>query len=493
MLTLHLPWLELTILTPLIGAMAVLMVRDPERARRRTLLVCGLTLFFAIGAWEDFGTLHAFEAHDHWDLVTPWLGPDAVVIDELSAPLLPLGALLYTLVTLSTLRTKMRRFPFAWTLVSESLLLATLSCRHPWGLIVLMTLQVIPPAAELVARGRSLRVFLLHMGLFVTLMVGGYWMLQAQGATGLGGAVAVGMLIAAVLLRSGCVPVHCWMTDLFENATLGTALLYVTPMTGAYAAVRIVLPIAPDWALRTIAVVSLVTAFYGASMALVQREARRFFCYLFLSHSSLVLVGLEIATPIGLTGALCVWLSVGISLAGFGVTLRALEARTGRLSLSQYHGLYEHMPSLAVFFLLTGLASIGFPGTVGFVGAELLVEGAVGVNPAVGILVVLTAALNGIAVIRAYLYLFTGTQHTATISLVARWPERVAVLSLTALILGGGLVPQPGVHSRYHAASEIIARRAEGLAERISDAGTRAEVGREADGRVAQERSPRSP
>src|SRR6185436_1418625 len=110
------------------------------------------------------------------------------------------------------------------------------------------------------------------------------------------------------------------------------------------------------------------TAVYAAGMGLVQREARRFFCYLFLSHSALVLVGLEIATPIGLTGALCVWLSVGLAQGGFGLALRSLESRTGRLSLVGFHGLYEHVPRLATLFLLTGLASVGFPGTFGFVG-----------------------------------------------------------------------------------------------------------------------------
>jgi NADH-quinone oxidoreductase subunit M len=207
------------------------------------------------------------------------------------------------------------------------------------------------------------------------------------------------------------------------------------------------------------ALVSLATAIYAAGMALVQREARRFFCYLFLSHSSLVLVGLELATPIGLTGALCVWLSVGMCLAGFGLTLRALEARTGRLSLADYHGLYDHMPALGAFFLLTGLASIGFPGTVGFVGTELLMEGAVQAHPHVGMLVVVAAALNGIAVLQAYFCLFTGTEHTASVSLRSRWPENVAVLALTALILGGGLYPQPGVTSRYRAATGLISRR----------------------------------
>jgi NADH-quinone oxidoreductase subunit M len=114
---------------------------------------------------------------------------------------------------------------------------------------------------------------------------------------------------------------------------------------------------------------------------------------------------------------------------------------------------------LAVFFLMTGMASIGFPGTVGFVGAELLVEGAVSVNPIVGMLVVLVGALNGIAVLCAYFRIFTGTKHSASISLRSRWPERFAVLVLTALIVGGGLVPQPGVASRFHAATAIISRR----------------------------------
>src|SRR5206468_9529420 len=221
------------------------------------------------------------------------------------------------------------------------------------------------------------------------------------------------LLMAAVLIRSGIVPLHCWMTDLFEHASFGRALLFVTPMVGAYAAVRLVLPIAPDWVLRSAALLSLLTAVYAACMALVQHEARRFFCYLFLSHSSLVLVGLEVANTIGLTGALCVWLSVGLSLAGFGLTLRSVEARTGRLSLDQFHGLYERTPMLAILFLLMGLGSIGFPGTLGFVGTELLVEGAVRIHPVIGtetldhggvnayplvvsMAIVVAAALNGL-------------------------------------------------------------------------------------------------
>jgi NADH-quinone oxidoreductase subunit M len=230
---------------------------------------------------------------------------------------------------------------------------------------------------------------------------------------------------------------------------------------GAYAAVRLVLPIAPDWVLRSMGILSLVTAVYAAGMALIQKEGRRFFCYLFLSHSALVLVGLEMVTSIGLTGALCVWLSVGLSLGGFGLTLRALEARRGRLSLADFQGLYDHTPNLAMCFVLTGLASVGFPGTFGFVGMELLVDGAVDTYPHVGIAVVLASALNGIAIVQAYFRLFTGTRYIPTISLWLRPRERYAVLTLAALILIGGFFPQQGILSRHDAAAEILDKRAD--------------------------------
>jgi NADH-quinone oxidoreductase subunit M len=271
---------------------------------------------------------------------------------------------------------------------------------------------------------------------------------------------AVLPLLAAVLVRSGIAPFHCWVTDLFEHASLGTAVLFVTPLSGAYAAVRLVLPIAPDWVLHGIGMVSLVTAVYTAAMSLVQRDARRFFCYLFLSHSALVLVGLELITPIGLTGGLCMWLSVGLALCGFGLTLRALEARRGRLSLDRFQGLYEHTPNLAMCFGLTGLASIGFPGTFGFVGTELVVDGAVEAFPYVGIAVVAAAAINGISLLKAYFLLFTGARYFSTVSLKIGLRERYAVLTLAVLILILGLVPQPGVLSRYRAAVHLLDERA---------------------------------
>jgi NADH-quinone oxidoreductase subunit M len=483
------PWVELTILVPVVGAVCVGRVRDVLTASRWSLVFTGTALCCAVMAMAG---VYAAPPAGRYDLFPRVAGQPVFGLDELSAPLFPLVALLHFLTALATARTKMRRYSFAWSEAAEAMRLAAFASLGPWfdgaavppslgpwsGLVpvpadpaaalfrlklwVFVALVVggaVSPYFELRSRNKPTRVYVAHMGLFAALLVGGAALLEPAAGRGGQPVAATVLILLAVLVRSGVVPVHCWMTDWFEHATFGNALLYVAPLIGVYAAVRLVLPTAPDSALTALGAVSLVTAIYAAGMAIVQREARRFFAYLFLSHSSLVLVGLELHTAVSLTGALSLWLAVALSLGGFGLTLRALEARFGRLSLTDYHGLYEQSPSLAVCFLLSGLTSVGFPGTLGFVAGEVLVDGAIEVNVGVGLAVVLAAALNGIAVVRAYFLLFTGKRHVSTVSLNIGGRERFAVLGLAALLIGGGLYPQPHVSDRLTATELVLKTR----------------------------------
>lgn len=451
------PWLEMACLLPLLGAVALYRVRRAEVARRAALVWCGATLVATLVAWWNWQ--QGDTQMPQWSFLR-WLHlPHALELDALNAPLLPLAALLFALTALATPLTKVRRFSFARMLASEFLLLATFACRQPWGVVLLLAAATLPPWLELRARRRPSRVYLIHMALFVLLLVGGWAAVDSSAQQGTISWWTWLPLLLAVALRSGMVPLHCWAPDLFERATFGTALLYLVPLPGAYAAARLLLPAAPEWALHAMAIVSLAMALYAAGIALVQSEARRFYCYLLLSHSALVLAGLQAVTPLGLTGALCVWLSVQIGLTGFGLTLRMLEARHGRMLFATFHGLYEQTPTLAACFLLAGLATVGFPGTLGFLGAELLVDSTVHGFPYIGLMAVLVAALNGIAVLMAYFRLFGGTRYGTGVQLGMRFRERFAVLALLAAIIGGGLYPQAGVANRYRAAQTLLQAR----------------------------------
>jgi NADH-quinone oxidoreductase subunit M len=459
MTALDLPWLEIAILLAVLGAVVVSRIRDPQRAAWLGTAFTGTVLLCTVLAWAAFATGETPDLEVAWSGQTYLWGRELFRMDDLSGPLVVVVALLHFLTALATPRTKMRRFSFSWSLFSEALRLATFSCQEPWVLISLLAASTVPPFIELLNRGASPRVYALHMALFLALLFLGWAFVDPTGDHPTQSAWATACLLAAVLIRSGAVPAHCWLTDWFEHASFGNALLFATPLTGVYIAVRLVLPVAPDWALGAIGVVSLVTALYAAAMSVVQQEVRRFFAYLFLSHVSLVLVGLELHTSVSLAGALCLWFAVTLSLSGFGLTLRALEARYGRLSLDDFHGLYEHSPMLAVCFLVTGLASVGFPGTLGFASAELLVAGAIQASLFTGIAVIVVAALNGIAVVRAYFLLFTGARHFSSVSLAITARERFVLLTLTALILGGGLFPQPGIAHLYEVAKQVLQAR----------------------------------
>lgn len=447
---LSLPWIEISVLIPIIGAIFVRAFRTTPRAYAWTIFCTGCAFVSSMIAWGDFAGGHA---EDLRHLSERLFGKAIFGLDELNAPLVPLTALLHLFTLLCTAKVKMNRMSFGGHLVAESLMLATFACREPLPLLILLALGTLPPLVEMFHRGNSTSMFAAHGILFIVLTFAGWIGVQNNESWG-------SLLLAAgLMVRNGTFPTHLWVANLFDQATFGTALLYVVPLPGVYAVIRLVLPIAPDWLLKGIGIASMVTTIYAAGLATVARNARRFFANFLLSISALVLVGLELDTPASLTGALCMWTSAVLSLGGLGLTLRALEARHGRMSLIGFSGMYGQTPALAVGFLLAGLGCVGFPGTLGFVSSELLLDGSIHANLAIGVGLVLVAMLNGIAIVRAYYRLFTGTERDFAPPLAITFRERLSVLMLCALVVAGGLIPQPGIENRHKAAMEVMSTR----------------------------------
>ena len=289
---LSLPWLEMSIVVTLLGSLLVSRLREPIRAYHWGLAFTGAAFVCTLLAWLGFYLRIPIEPSLALSPQYHFFGRQIFALDELNAPLVPTVCLIHFLTALATARVKMRRYSFTWSLAAESIRIAMFSATDPWLLIGLLAASTVPPYIELASRGRPTRVYVIHMALFVGLLVLGWSAVELRGRDALPTAWASIALLLAILVRCGTVPAHCWVTDWFEHATFGIALLFVCPLSGVYAAVRLVLPIAPDWVLHSISIASLITAVYAAGMAVVQNEVRRFYAHLFLSHASLVLVGL---------------------------------------------------------------------------------------------------------------------------------------------------------------------------------------------------------
>jgi len=141
--------------------------------------------------------------------------------------------------------------------------------------------------------------------------------------------------------------------------------------------------------------------------------------------------------------------------------VRAIEARTGTADMTRLGGLVRRGPRMAALFFLLGVASLGFPGSMSFVGEDLLLHGILGAHPLVALPLLLTTALNGITFLRAFQRTFLGTPahgHASVLDTVEDLlpRERLAALALCVLAFLGGLFPGPLLRLREHEVSALV-------------------------------------
>ena len=393
-------------------------------------------------------------------------GGEAILrIDTLSGVLLPFAAGLWLLTVAVTPRAALDRRGLRRTALATLITLASFLTESAVVLLLLSAASLLTFLSALAdpAHEYQRRIVRTYLGVSTMLFGVGVALLVGPGVQNARIETAgMWVIVIAALVRKGIVPFHAWVPEVFDHGRLGPAILFSAPQVGAYVTVVLIVPRASPDMLRMIAILALGTAVYGAALALVQGSARRACGYLFMSQSALVMAGLDCTSASALAGGLLVWLSAGLAFAGLSRCVLVLEARRGRLDLTTFHGGYERMPVLAISFLSMGLACTGFPGTLGFVGQELLVDGAVDVFPVMGFAVVIASALTGLAVLRMYFSLFCGRPDALAQSgqrLGLTRGEAWTFVALVIALVGLGLAPRPLVDSRFTASEEILQLR----------------------------------
>jgi NADH-quinone oxidoreductase subunit M len=464
-------WLVALVSLPALVIAGSLVRIDVEHLRRLAVVSAATMLLaaLAMAATPSLRVLSIRTAALSW---RP--GGEAVIrINALSSVLLPFAAGLWLLTVAVTPRSALDRGGLRRTAFATLLTLASFLTESAFVLLLLSVASVWTFVSALSgeAHRTQRRIAVAYLGVSTALFGVGVALLVGPGLqnTRLESA-AMWLIVIAALIRKGIVPFHAWVPEVFDHGRLGPTILFNAPQVGAYITVVLIVPRASPEMLRVIAALALGTAVYGAALALVQTSARRACGYLFVSQSALVMAGLDCTSAGALAGGLLVWLSAGLAFGGLARAILVLEARRGRLDLTVYHGGYERMSVLAISFLAMGLACTGFPGTLGFVGQELLVNGAVDAFPLMGFAIVIASALTGLAVLRMYFSLFCGrpdahTQNDMRLGLTQR--EAWTFVALVVVLVGFGLAPRPLVDSRFAASDEILAAR-QALSARVS-------------------------
>ncbi len=175
-------------------------------------------------------------------------------------------------------------------------------------------------------------------------------------------------------------PLHTWLPDAHVQApTAGSVILAgVLLKLGGYGFIRFSLPMFPEasaqWAWLVFAL-SMIAVVYTSLVALVQTDMKKLIAYSSVAHMAIVTVGLFAFNVQGLEGAMIVMLSHGLVSAALFLCVGVIYDRLHTREIARYGGLAINMPYYALFFLLFTMASIGLPGTSGFVGEFLSLAG----------------------------------------------------------------------------------------------------------------------
>ena len=399
------PILSLVTFLPLVGAFFILLIRGDNEvvarnARMTALWTSSITFFLSLLLWTGFDRESAaFQFVEK----NPWIESFDISyhmgVDGISVLFVLLSTLLTPICVLASwdaIKVRVREYMIAF-LVLETLMVG-MFCALDFVLFYIFFEGVLIPMFLIIGVWGGQRRVYAAFKFFLYTLTGSVLMLLAILAIYLqAGTTDVPTLLkyalpgdiqywlwlaffASFAVKVPMWPVHTWLPDAHVEApTAGSVILAgVLLKMGAYGFLRFsvpMLPIATDFFTPMVFSLSIIAVIYTSLVALVQLDMKKLIAYSSVAHMGFVTLGIFTLNQQGVTGAIFQMLSHGIVSAALFLCVGVIYDRMHTREIVRYGGLAERMPVYAFFFMIFMLASVGLPGTSGFVGEILILVG----------------------------------------------------------------------------------------------------------------------
>ncbi len=471
-----LPLLTMTIFLPLLGALAISLnwgngdVVKANNARWVALWTSLVTLGLALILWINFNqTSSDFQFEDKFQWMPLLNIGYHVGVDGISLPFILLSALLMPiciLISWTSIQVRVAEYMIAF-LVLETMLIGIFSALDFILFYVFFEGVLIPMFLIIGIWGGAHRIyaafkFFLYtlLGSVLSLLAILYIYFEIGGSdiplaltTPFAPEVQFWLWLAffaSFAVKIPMWPFHTWLPDAHVEApTAGSVILAgVLLKTGGYGFIRFSLPMFPEasaYFTPMIFTLSIIAIIYTSLVALVQKDMKKLIAYSSVAHMGFVTLGIFTVDAQGVQGAVTQMVSHGFVSAALFLCVGVVYDRIHSREIADYGGLVHNMPRYAAVFMFFILASVGLPGTSGFIGEFLVLLGAYQVSTWAT-----TLAATGMVLSAAYaLWLYRRVVFGALVKPKLKslsdlnWREKLVFAPLVAGVLILGIYPMP--------------------------------------------------
>ena len=262
-------------------------------------------------------------------------------------------------------------------------------------------------------------------------------------------------LLIGIFIKIPIFPFHTWLPDAHVQASTPISVLLagVLLKLGTYALLRFGVGLFLEgWAYLApwLAILAGISALYGASCAIAQKDMKKVVAYSSIAHMAYILLAATATTRLSMTAAVFQMVSHGLISAFLFLLVGMVYQKTGSRDVDYLRGLLNPERGLPVtggFMILGVMASSGLPGMVGFISEFLVFRGSFPIFPIPTLLCLVGTGLTAVYFLLVINKVFFGrlTENLVPIPPV-QWKEHVPAFVLLLLIIAFGMKPDWVIH-----------------------------------------------
>lgn len=260
-------------------------------------------------------------------------------------------------------------------------------------------------------------------------------------------------------------PVHTWLPDAHVQApTSGSVILAgILLKMGAYGFLRFSLPMLPDASADFapfIYTLSIIAIIYTSLVALMQEDMKKLIAYSSVAHMGFVTIGIFAMNQQGIEGAMIQMISHGLVSGALFLCVGVVYDRMHTRDIAFYGGLVSRMPYYAFAFMFFTMASVGLPGTSGFVGEFLVLVGAFQASTWVAMLTATGLVLGATYALWLYRRVVFGDITRAELKKIrdVNTREVIMFVPIILVVLWMGIYPKPFLDAMHPSVNKLVSQ-----------------------------------